>query len=48
MLDGCYTIFAYYGTCPGTTSECHTVTYDNPVCVGGKVVSADPVFDISF
>jgi hypothetical protein len=48
MLDGCYTIFAYYGTCPGTTSECHTVTSDNPVCVGGKVVSADPVFDFSF
>jgi hypothetical protein len=48
MLDGCYTIFAYYGTCPGTTSECHTVTYDNPICIGGKVVSADSVFDISF
>jgi hypothetical protein len=48
MLDGCYTIFAYYGTCPGTTSECHTETYEEPVCIGGKVVSADPVFDFIF
>lgn len=37
MLDGCYTIGATWGTCPG--NGCNFDTVDVPVCVGGDAAA---------
>jgi len=37
MLDGCYTIGATWGTCPG--NSCNFDTVDVPVCVGGDAAA---------
>jgi hypothetical protein len=43
MLAGCYTVFGYKGTCPGTTGECKLSFADEPVCVGGDEDSTNTV-----
>ena len=43
MLAGCYTVFAYKGTCPGTTAQCKLDYVDEPVCVGGDGGSSNTV-----
>ncbi len=43
MLAGCYTVFGYKGTCPGTTAQCTLSFADGPVCVGGDSGSTNTV-----
>jgi hypothetical protein len=43
MLAGCYTVFGYKGTCPGTTTECKLSFADEPACVGGDDSSTNTV-----